>query len=188
MKNILQIIAAFSIFLTGLSNAAEIWTWKPGGPKSHHTLHGIAMHSSGAGAFVVGEFDAIKGPIDFKVVWLNKSGKTIMNRKIDWFWENAETALGDYPASFTISFLGPNAIAVYPTWTNGDDYKVRIYKLDHSGIPKLTLVNSSNALIFGENAFPGWVEKQSKSKTFTHSISGFDQYYEDLESLTAKSL
>ena len=187
MKTKIVILVTFWLAVICAGAQQRLWTWKPKNQAALHALHGMAMHESGAAVFVVSEFESTKSEVKFLIVWVNKSGKVLMTRKVSaGGYEKAEDAINWFsPAQFTLSFLGGEAISVVPPDGNGVLTKTRIYKISGGGAPRLTLVDPATALFFGASVFSGWVEKQSKWTTVS---GGSGDQFERIESLTAWKL
>lgn len=183
MKTLVKILIASVLFASATNAAQKLWTWKPSNESAHHMLRGIGMHDSGAAAFVVSEFDSPTGKITFLLVWIDKNGKRVMSRTVPFPVEKAEDTMDPYGVgSFSVSFIGADSIAVYPTENNGDDYKVRIYK---SGSQQVALLDPYQTVLFGGGRFAGWVAKKTVMVPFKNSWSGEKDWFGDLQSISA---
>ena len=192
MKTIL-LLAPLIASLAGSAFAEQkLWTWHPKNQKAFHFIHGMAMHESGAGAFVLSELDGPESKVKFLIVWINPDGKVLMARKfsLPQIEKGKEVMDPWLPVSFTVSFLGPDAIAVQPPDTNGVYPDTRLYK-NNGGPPKLKLINSLQTTTFGTNSFAGWLAKDYGKGSISIAgagTNGEDLYVRDLRSLTAWKL
>lgn len=192
MKTMTMMLVACLMIASPALAQTKLWSWKPKDQTATHVLHAVAMNQKGAAAFVLAELEGAANP-SWLIVWINEEGKVLMTKRIATDAEKP-TLLGTKVAGQTwevadwkIAFLGPETVAV----TNGTT--IRIYRSKDGKIPTVKILDKSDAMIFSNSEFSGWLAKDTEKGSIEILGGGINGEtvkipFQDIKSLTAWKL